>query len=221
MKITKEGLELIKRFEGFRGQAYRDPVGVWTIGYGHTSAAGAPLVTQGMVVTAAEAEEILRQDVAMFEDGVDAAVSRDISAAQFSALVSFAYNVGLGNFKKSSVLKAVNAGNFEAVPRRLHLWNKAGGRVLAGLIRRRAEEGAMFVKSAKPMLTQQVEKSLAKAPAQSTTLWASFIGILITALQLFIKGTITLLGVMMVVFVVALFMWIMRERYLKLKQEGV
>lgn len=145
MKVTSAGLELIKAFEGFRAAAYRCPAGVWTVGYGHTSLAGEPAVTPGMKVTRAEAAAILSRDVTAFTAGVERLVTISLGANQFSALVSFAYNVGLGNFRDSSVLKSVNAGDFDAVPRRLALWNKAGGRVLAGLVHRRAAESALFM----------------------------------------------------------------------------
>jgi lysozyme len=144
MKLTDDGLNLIKTFEGFRANAYRDPVGIWTIGYGHTSMAGPPEVKEGMSVTRQEAAIILARDVAAFSDGVRRLLKRQVNDRQFSALVSFAYNVGLENFRKSSVLKAVNDGNDAAVARRLQLWVKAGGRVLPGLVRRRAAEAAMF-----------------------------------------------------------------------------
>ncbi len=145
MRVNNAGLELIKAFEGFRATAYRCPAGVWTIGYGHTSSAGEPAVTSGMKVTRAEAAQILARDVAAFAEGVERLLTATLSANQFSALVSFAYNVGLGNFRGSSVLKSVNSGDFAAVPRRLALWNRAGGRLLAGLVRRRAAESALFM----------------------------------------------------------------------------
>ncbi len=128
MKMTEQGLALLRHFEGFRSLAYRDAVGVWTIGYGHTSMAGPPHVKAGMQISKAEAAVILARDVDMFARGVAAAVAVPLNDAQFSALVSFAYNIGLGNFSKSSVLRAVNDNDFAAVPRRLNLWVKAGGR---------------------------------------------------------------------------------------------
>jgi lysozyme len=136
---------MIKAFEGLRAAAYRCPAGVWTIGYGHTSPAGEPAVAPGMKVTKAQAAQILARDVATFAAGVERLITVPLNTNQFSALVSFAYNVGLGNFRGSSVLKSVNAGDFDAVPRRLALWNRAGGRVLAGLVRRRAAEAALFM----------------------------------------------------------------------------
>jgi lysozyme len=150
MRMTEEGLALIRRSEGFRGQAYRDAVGVWTIGYGHTSLAGPPAVGPGLRITEAEGNAILARDVERFAAGVRAAVQVPLSDAQFAALVSFAFNVGLGAFRNSSVLKAVNAGDFAAVPERLALWVKAGGRTLPGLVKRRAAEGALFAGGTSP-----------------------------------------------------------------------
>ena len=143
MQMTEEGLALIRRFEGFRASAYRCPAGVWTIGYGHTSQAGPPAVRPGMVIGEDEANRILSADVERFADAV-------VSAAQFSALVSFAYNVGIAAFRTSSVLKAVNDGRFTEVPARLKLWVKGGGRVLPGLERRRAAEAELFMSETPP-----------------------------------------------------------------------
>jgi GH24 family phage-related lysozyme (muramidase) len=104
MRVSEEGLALIRHFEGFRGQAYRDAVGVWTIGFGHTAMAGPPAVTPGLRISREEANAILARDVEKFAGGVRDAVKVPLSDAQFSALVSFAYNVGLGAFRSSSVL---------------------------------------------------------------------------------------------------------------------
>jgi lysozyme len=160
MKINGAALDLIKSFEGWRSKAYRDAVGVWTIGYGHTSMAGEPQVRRGMVISEAEGEAILRRDVEKFAIGVAKAITRKVNDNQFGALVSFAYNVGLGGFRKSSVLTAVNSGQFDRVPHRLMLWNKAGGKVLPGLTRRRKAEGDLFmspVAAAKPAKMQDFD----------------------------------------------------------------
>lgn len=147
--LNKAGLDLIKHFEGLRLKAYRDAVGVWTIGYGHTDMTGnPPRVRAGLTITAGEAEEILRRDLKKYEEAVREAVTVDLNDNQYSALVSFCYNVGPGNLRKSSVLKRVNAGRFDEVPSRLMLWNKAGGRVLKGLTRRREAEGKLFMSGA-------------------------------------------------------------------------
>lgn len=150
MQMTEDGVALIRRFEGFRANAYRCPAGVWTIGYGHTSEAGPPAVRPGMQLGQDEAERILREDVQRFADQVGPLLAREVSAAQFSALVSFAYNVGIPAFRGSSVLKAVNAGRFHEVPVRLKLWVKAHGKVLPGLERRRAAEAELFMSETPP-----------------------------------------------------------------------
>lgn len=145
MNVNRAGLELIKEFEGFRSKAYKCPAGVWTVGYGHTSAAGSPIVGPMTVVTREEAEKILERDLDQYENAVASGAKVVLNSNQFSALVSFCYNVGIGAFRGSSVLKAVNAKNWNEVPRRLALWNKGGGKVLPGLVRRRAAEAALFM----------------------------------------------------------------------------
>lgn len=150
MQVTEEGLALIRRHEGFRAEAYRCPAGIWTIGYGHTAQAGPPVVTPGMTVSEEEGARILARDVARFAAEVKPLLAREVSAAQFSALVSFAYNVGTPAFRRSSVLRAVNEGRFGDVPHRLKLWVKAGGKVLPGLEKRRAAEARLFMSDVTP-----------------------------------------------------------------------
>lgn len=150
MRVNQTGLDLIKVSEGFEGRAYPDPGtggDPWTIGYGHTSLAGPPPVRRGMAMTRAQAEKVLAADVDKFASGVASRIHVDLNSNQFSAIVSFAYNVGLGNLAKSAVLQAVNNRQFDKVPRRLALWNKAAGRVLPGLVKRRAAEGALFAQA--------------------------------------------------------------------------
>ena len=148
--INRAALALIRRFEGFRARAYRDAAGVWTIGYGHTSRAGPPQVRPGMRVSHARAEEILRRDVETFARAVARQVRTPLNANQFGALVSFAYNIGIGNLRRSSVLRAVNEGRLEDVPRMLMRWTRAGGKHLRGLKRRRRAEGRLFMSSPAP-----------------------------------------------------------------------
>jgi lysozyme len=222
MKVTDEGLALIREAEGFRGRAYRDAVGVWTIGFGHTAAAGAPEVKPGDEIGRDEAEVMLKRDVDAFASGVERLVEPMLNDAQFSALVSFAYNVGLGNFKSSSVRAAVNAGDFAAVPRRLALWNKAGGRVLPGLVKRRAAEGSLFVKGNATTLPKPVDVPQSKPVSQSTTIWAA--GLI--AVVAFFNELARYLGygVMGVALAGAIIMsaaWIIRERKRKMLLEGV
>ncbi len=138
--ITSAGLELIESFEGYRAEAYLDPVGVFTIGFGHT---GPGTRTMGPL-SRAQAGQLLRRDVAGFEHGVDAAVKVPLTPGQFSALVSFAYNVGLGAFRTSTLLKKLNARDYTGAAGQFGVWTHGGGRVLPGLVRRRAAEAALF-----------------------------------------------------------------------------
>ena len=144
MKISKQGLELIKEFEGVRLESYKCPAGIWTIGIGHTSAAGAPDVKPGMKITLQEAYDILNRDLDQYEDAVSKFVKVPLTQNQFDALVSFVYNVGVGAFQKSTLLKKLNAGQYDAVPNELMKWTKAGGKDLPGLVRRRRAECALW-----------------------------------------------------------------------------
>lgn len=146
MKTNQAGIELIKEFEGFRGKAYKCSADVWTIGYGHTSAAGEPFVKAGMVMTESEAEALLKKDIKKYEDAVNRAITVALTDNQFAACVSLCYNIGPGNFAKSSVVRFCNKKQFKDAADAFNLWNKAGGKVLPGLTRRRAAEIALFTK---------------------------------------------------------------------------
>jgi lysozyme len=150
LNVSPAGLKLIQSFEGCerragrgRFRAYVDPVGILTIGWGHTNAAGRQFAA-GTVWTQAECDAALREDLATFEQGVRAAVKVGLEPCQFDALVSFAYNCGLGNLKTSTLLRKVNRRDFAGAAREFARWNKAGGRVLSGLTRRRAAEATLF-----------------------------------------------------------------------------
>ena len=140
-QINKEGLDLIKQWEGLRLEAYLCPAGVWTIGYGHTETA-----KKGMKISQAEADRLLVYDLSRFIQGVEESLDVTVNDNQFAALVSFAFNVGAGAFKKSTLLKKLNAGDFSSVPSELARWNKVGGKVSAGLTNRRAAEAGLWVK---------------------------------------------------------------------------
>lgn len=140
MKIGIRGLEMIKEFEGFKGTAYLCPAKVWTIGYGTTKN-----VKQGQTVTQGQALLMLQADVKQFESDVTSMVKVPLTQNQFDALVCFAYNVGSGNLRSSTLLKLVNAGDFNGAAGQFGRWNKGGGQVLAGLTRRRAAEAALFL----------------------------------------------------------------------------
>lgn len=149
--ISDNGLNLIKEFEGLRLQPYRDAVGVPTIGYGNTFYADGRKVTmQDPTITEEVATQLLRLVVVQFERGVSKLVTVDINQNQFDALVSFAYNLGLGNLGKSTLLKRLNQGNFQAAADEMLRWNRAGGRVLRGLVRRREAERALFLNDVLP-----------------------------------------------------------------------
>ncbi|MEM9769267.1 MAG: lysozyme [Cyanobacteria bacterium P01_D01_bin.71] len=144
-QINEDGLLLVKSFEGLELEAYRDSVGVLTIGYGHTSMAGPPEVYSGMVITESEAEQILRRDLDLFEAGVTQAVTARTTSDQFSAMVSFAFNVGVSAFRDSTLLRKHNAGDFVGAADEFLRWVFAGGQRLPGLERRRDAERALYL----------------------------------------------------------------------------
>ncbi|NJO39832.1 MAG: lysozyme [Cyanobacteria bacterium CRU_2_1] len=139
-RINAKGLRLLKSFEGLRLEAYLDPVGIWTIGYGTTSGIG-----PGMVITEAEAEAFLRRDLRRFEGAVIDLVTVPVTDDQFSALVSFTYNVGEGALAGSTLLRLLNRGDYQGAADQLLRWNQGDGEVLPGLTRRRRAERALFL----------------------------------------------------------------------------
>ena len=139
MKISAEGLALIKKFEGCELEAYQDAVGVWTIGYGHIKG-----VKEGMTITKQQAEEMLLEELVEYENYVLEAVNHQLDQCMFDALVSWTYNLGPSNLNASTMLKVLNAGDYDAVPEQIKRWNKAGGKVLTGLVRRREAEALLF-----------------------------------------------------------------------------
>lgn len=149
MKINQAGIDLLKRFEGLRLEAYKDAIGILTIGYGHTSMAGSPKVVSGLRISKDEAEKILKKDLGKYEAAVEKELGASISTItdnQFAALASLCYNIGPGNLAKASCIREIKRGNFEKAANRLLLWNKAGGKVLRGLTRRRKAERELFLK---------------------------------------------------------------------------
>jgi lysozyme len=143
MKTSPKGIALIKSAEGLRLKAYPDPGtgGLpWTIGYGSTSG-----VTRNMVITETKAEQMLAADLVRFEHIVERLVRVPVDQGQFDALVSFTYNVGEGNFTKSTLLRRLNAGDTAGAAEQFSRWVNAGGKVLPGLVKRRAAEQALFL----------------------------------------------------------------------------
>jgi len=145
MQMSPEGMNaLLKKFEGCKLTAYRCPAGICTIGYGHTASAGAPPPRDGMTITQKQADEILSRDLTQYETAVHNMVQQPLNQHQFDVLVDFAYNAGIGNLKSSTLLKKVNAAQFDQVPAELLKWTKGGGKVLPGLVRRRQAESAWW-----------------------------------------------------------------------------
>jgi lysozyme len=139
MLLSQRGAKLIQAFEGLHLRAYQDSVGVWTIGWGHTKD-----VHQGQVITRARAEELFREDVLTFERAVASCVKVAITQQQFDALVSFAFNLGVGALRKSTLLKMLNNQDYQGAAQQFGRWTRAGKVELAGLVKRRAAERKLF-----------------------------------------------------------------------------
>ncbi len=138
---SKAGIGLIKKWEGCRTDAYKCPAGVWTIGYGHTATA-----KPDMMISHLDAEDLLREDLVRFEQAVASLVKVPLTQNQFDALVSFTYNVGTGAFRKSTLLVRVNAKHYNKASQQFRRWVTANGKELPGLVKRREEEEALFLK---------------------------------------------------------------------------
>lgn len=146
MRISEKGLAMIEKFEGCLLKASNKLDGVWTIGYGQTGRYYGKRVRRGMTTTKAEAHAWLRDhSIKTYEDAVTQAVKVPLNQHQFDALVSFAYNVGVGALKQSTALRKLNAGDYAGAADALTMWTKCNGKVLAGLVRRRKEERALFL----------------------------------------------------------------------------
>ena len=145
--MNKETIEHLKRWEGLRLTAYPDPGSrdgePWTIGYGHTSDAHMK-VHKGLTITEEQAEAALVHDAQEAADAIKRLVAVPLNENQMGALVSFVFNVGIGAFKKSTLLRKLNFGDYAAVPGELMRWNKNDGKVMAGLTNRRASEGKLW-----------------------------------------------------------------------------
>lgn len=141
MKTSDKGIKLITAHEGLRLEAYKCPAGVYTIGYGHTRTA-----RPGMVISKQRAEELLKDDLITAENAVNNQ-NLKLNQNQFDALVSFVFNVGSGNFRTSTLLRKVKANADDpSIADEFMRWNKANGRVLFGLVRRREEESKLYFK---------------------------------------------------------------------------
>ncbi|MEM9993394.1 MAG: lysozyme [Acinetobacter pittii] len=146
-KTTSDvGVDLISDFEGTRTTSYDDGVGVWTIGTGTTVYPNGVKVKKGDTCTLEQAKSYIKHDLAKFEKTVNESVTVPLTQNQFDALVSLTYNIGSGAFKGSTLLKLLNKADYQGAADQFLVWKKAGGKVLPGLVRRRAAERALFLK---------------------------------------------------------------------------
>lgn len=180
MKINDEGLALVKEFEGCRLTAYKCPAGVLTIGYGHTGKVNGKNIYLGMKINEKTAEQLLKQDLATFEKAVENCIGLTFkpNSNQFSALVSFAFNCGAANLK--TLVKGRSA---TTVAEKLLLYNKANGKELSGLTRRRKAERELFLKPCETTDTTEQEESEVKMPTikknstgKAVAIWQVIVG---------------------------------------------
>ena len=240
MIVNERTKSLIKKFEGRRLTAYRCSAGVLTIGYGHTSMAGAPQVTPGMKITAKQADEIFDRDIERFAAKIEDLIKVDLGENQFGACVSLAFNIGVGGFAKSSVLRFINKRQFNDAADAFMLWNKVkkNGKLVVepGLTKRRAEEAALFRED--EVAGDREADSLARIPDapkgkpmdKSTTNIATTVtaaaGVTAAAKEvvsnthsIFSSTNMVMLGLIAIIVVGAA--WVYRERWLKARDWAV
>ncbi|WP_379933102.1 lysozyme [Enterobacter sichuanensis] len=145
MQTSDKGIALIKEFEGCKLTAYQDSVGVWTIGYGWTQPVDGKPIRAGMTIKQETAERLLKTGLISYESDVSRLVKVGLTQGQFDALVSFTYNLGARSLSTSTLLRKLNSGDYAAAADEFLRWNKAGGKVLNGLTRRREAERALFL----------------------------------------------------------------------------
>jgi len=139
MKTSNKGIEIIKKHEGLKLKSYLCPASVWTIGYGHTKTA-----KQDQYITTQTADNLLKSDLSISESAVNKELP-NLTQNQFDALVSFVFNVGSGNFRKSTLLKKIKANaTEEEIRNEFSRWNKGGGQILGGLVKRRLDEANLY-----------------------------------------------------------------------------
>lgn len=159
-RINAAGLAHIQRWEGCKLVSYQDVAGVWTIGYGHTSAAGIPFVKPAMRINQIEADDILKSDLKKFEERVNRLVKVPLNDNQYAVLVSFDFNTG--KLHSSTLLKKLNAGDYDAVPGELMKWVNAGGKRVKGLVNRRSAEAGLWAKG--EFVSTNTQPAAPKAP---------------------------------------------------------
>lgn len=140
MRTSKAGIEFIKHWEGCKLKPYRDSANYWTVGVGHLLRDGEPVEE----ITMEQADAYLRGDLAEAEYCVNQYVGVDLEQNEFDALVSFVFNLGCKNFRRSTLLHLLNRGDYGLAAREFERWNRAGGKVIRGLTRRRKAERELF-----------------------------------------------------------------------------
>lgn len=145
MQTSDKGIALIKQFEGCKLTAYQDSVGVWTIGYGWTQPVDGKPIRAGMTIKQETAERLLKTGLVRYESDVSRLVKVGMTQGQFDALVSFTYNLGARSLSTSTLLRKLNTGDYAGAADEFLRWNKAGGKALNGLTRRREAERALFL----------------------------------------------------------------------------
>jgi lysozyme len=146
MRINELGIEIIKEFEGFSSEVYLDPIGIPTIGYGSTwDAKGDRVTVEHPAITKTEATKLLKREARHVEKAIRRLIKTELTDNMFSALGSFAYNVGTGNLQRSTLRMKLNRGQYEGAADEFPKWRRAGGRILSGLVRRRKAEMGLFL----------------------------------------------------------------------------
>jgi len=226
--INDASVAMIKSFEGCSLTAYKCPAGIWTIGYGTTAAAGVGVIPhEGMKITKTQADYYFEITIRNFATEVAKLLTRATTQNEFGAFVSLAYNIGVGAFKKSSALRYFNAGEHAKAADAILMWNKAGGKVLAGLTRRRMAERDLFLTDSTMIATRIESRATVPAPdmprdtpVESSTMQAGTIQIVsaagagVSAVSA-LTGTAQIVAMAFCGVVVLAALWIMRERLRK------
>ena len=224
MKPNIETINLIKTFEGLRLEAYLDPVGIVTIGYGYTNDAGfGPGVKLGDKWSKRLAEEMLALGLEKFGQTILPMMTRAPTQSQFGAMLSLVWNIGVGSFSRSTCLKRFNAGDIEGAAEALTWFNKAGGKVIRGLVRRREAERKLFLSDAPPTAPERPrERPDAEKTATTSTTMIAATGTALSGAGGVATAIGSLDGAAQIVVIVLGFValagiaWIMRERIKKL-----
>jgi GH24 family phage-related lysozyme (muramidase) len=146
MRTSEKGLNLIKKFEGCHLKPYQDPIGLWTVGWGHLIGDGKTLPIEWFrEITQQEADDLLKKDLMRFERGILRLCPNHLTQSRFDALISFSFNLGLGNLQASTLRRKHNRADIVGAAQEFLKWNKAGGKVFRGLTKRREAEAALYL----------------------------------------------------------------------------